>query len=298
MSTWLHPHNVQVKGAAGGQKSKIHARPALRYEKLPNSCGYRDESSCVPRRCVCGSRAAGSTAAGGLGVLLRRWPSHQPEDGTAIQRLPPCCRSRLSSNATKDPARIPLQSTSPHWRRQEILSSVGTKTGEPADISVRRWDLLLRAGLLRPDSRLVPQAEETNLNFLQLAHSGAPCVSKTCLVMWLPDVFSTSRTTSKDPTLTRFPNHEWQSPLLLLGLSLRHWKQTVCRRGWDNSLCINSVWRLASNVAELGTLNMKGRSEEKIRQEKLWRGSFHQSYPNCGLGHVLCLASSWVFSGP
>lgn len=161
------------------------------------------------------------------------------------------------------------------------------------------WDLSLSAYLLHLDSRLVPKAEETNLNFVQLAYSWVPCVSKTCLIMWLPDVFSTSCTTSKDPTLTHFPNNEWKSQLLLLELSLRHWKQTVRRRCWNNSLCINSAWRLASNVAELGTLtlNMKRRSEEKVLQEKVGT-PLNQRWPSCGLWAVFALASACLLSGP
>lgn len=154
-------------------------------------------------------------------------------------------------------------------------------------------DLVLSACLIHLDSRLVPKAEETNLNFLQLAYSWVPCVSKTCLIMWLPDVFSTSCTTSKDPTLTHFPNNEWKSPLLLLELSLHHWKQTGRRRCWNDSLRINSVWRLASNVAELGTLklSMNRRSEEKVLQEKVGT-PLNQSCPSCGL------ASACMLSGP
>lgn len=135
---------------------------------------------------------------------------------------------------------------------------------------MHQWNLVLSTRLLHLDSRLMPKAEETNLNFLQLAYFCLPCVSKTSLVMSLPDVFSTSHTTSKDPSWTHFPKNEWKSPLLLLELSLCHWKQTVSRWCWNNSLCVNSAWRLALHVAELGTLklNMNKRWSEENEERK------------------------------
>lgn len=176
---------------------------------------------------------------------------------------------------------------------QEILSNLSKKICEWDDIFVHWWDLVLSTRLLHLDSRVVPKAEETNLNSIQLACSWVPCVSKTSLIMWLPDVFSTSHTTSKDPRQTHFPKNEWKSPLLLLELSLCHWKQTVSRRCWNNSLRVNSVWRLASHVAELGTLklNMNRRSEEKVLQEKVGT-HLNQSCPTCSLWDVFCLISA------
>lgn len=160
---------------------------------------------------------------------------------------------------------------------------------------MHQWNLVLSTRLLHLDSRLVPKAEETNLNFLQLTYSWVPCVSKTNLIMWLLDVFSTSHTTSKDPNQTHFPKNEWKSALLLLELCLCDWKQTVSRRCWNNSLCVNRVWRLASLVAELGTLklNMNRRSEEKVLQEKVC-SHLNWSCPTCSLWDVSCLISACI----
>lgn len=164
---------------------------------------------------------------------------------------------------------------------------------------MHQWNLVLSTRLLHLDSRLVPKAEETNLNFLQLAYSWVPCVSKTSLIMWIPDVFSTSHTTSKDPSWIHFPKNESKSPLLLLELCLHHWKQTVSRRCWNNSFCVNSVWRLASHVAELGTLklNMNRRSGENVLQKKLAPILIGAAQPvACGMSPVWFLLARYLCS--
>lgn len=177
-----------------------------------------------------------------------------------------------------------------HCIRKE-LSHVSGEMWEWDDIFRHWWDLVLSAYLLHPDSRLAPKAEETNLNFLQLAYSWAPCVSRTCLIMWLPDVFSTSCTASRDPTPTHFPSNEWKSPLLVSDLSLHHWKQTDRRRCWNNSLCVKSVWRLASvwlswvGIAPTLKLNVKGWGEDTAGKAGT---PLNQSW---GLWDIFCLAS-------
>lgn len=45
VSTWFHPHNVQMKGQLGVRRTK--SQPTLRYKKLPNRSGYWNRSSCV-----------------------------------------------------------------------------------------------------------------------------------------------------------------------------------------------------------------------------------------------------------
>lgn len=309
VNTWFHPHNVQMKGQLGVRRAK--STLSLLWDT--RSCqtvvvtGIRALVS--PGYVLCGSGAAGSTETWHLGICLQCWPSHQPADGMVMYRecAKPAAASLLLLTAFLSYEQRELRLLQRPGQNSliehltSLTASGNTELHQQKDLQVR-WHLhaVVRSCaqcLLHLDSRLVPKAEETNLNFLQLAYSWVPCVSKTCLIMWLPDVFFTSCTTSKNPTLTRFPNNEWKSPPLLLELSLHHWQQTVCRC-WNNFLCYN-VWRLASNVAELGTLklNTKGRSKEKMLQEKFGT-RLNQSYPSCGLWDVFCLPSTCIVSGP
>lgn len=167
---------------------------------------------------------------------------------------------------------------------------------EGDDIFQHYWGFVLSTYLLQQDSRLVPKAEETNLNFLQLAYSWVPCVSKTCLIMWLPDVFFTSCTTSTDLTPAHFHQNEWESPFLVVALPLA----AACRRCWINSLCVNSVWRLASNMVELSKpcpapeLNAKGQVKMLLRSVGICSD---QRCLGCGLWNILCLTSVCMLSG-
>lgn len=297
-STWFHPHNVQMKGQLGVRRAK---------STLSLLRGSRNCQTVV----VTGIRALVSPgyacAAPGLCCWIYR--SMKSGDLPAVLTFAPACgwlgdsqgvreaRSCLLAPAHGFPLLwpegfevAPKNCQNSHIEHLTSLTASGnTEQCQQKhlwdDIFMHWWDVL-NAYLLHLDSRLMPKAEETNLNFLQLAYSWVPCVSKTCLIMWLPDVFF--RTTSKGPTLTHSPNNKWKSPLLLLQLFSCHWKQTVCKQCWNNSLCTNSGWKLASDVAELGTLklNMNSRSE-KILQEKVGI-PFNQSCLSCGLCGIFC----------